>query len=81
MELAVIVGHGGLLGMGDAGENGHAPQEPRVLVEEGDGDVLAEDDGDVYGCKPEVAAQAVEYASEARILVGEAGELSVGAVE
>ena len=67
--------------MTDAGEDGYDPEDPVVPGEEWYRLILAQDDGDVDGDEPEVTAEAVEYASEARVLMGEACELSVGAVK
>ncbi len=65
MELAVIVGHRGLLGVTHACDGGSQPQNPVMFAEKGREGVFAQHYGDVDGRKPEIAAEAVEYASYA----------------
>ena len=81
MELAVVVGHGGLLAVAYSGCDGHGPYQPRVLGKERRGGVFPQAYAEVYGEEPEVAGEAVEYAADAGVLACHAGKLPVGAVE
>ena len=81
MELAVVVGRGCLFGMAYAGRNSNDPYNPWVVVKEGYCGVFAQANGQIYGEEPDVAGEAVENASDARVLLSHASKLSVGAVE
>ena len=81
VELAVVVGHCSLLCVAHAGNHGNGPDKPFVLHEEGLIVVHSQAYCNVDGSKPEVAAQAVENASQTRVLLGHAGQLAIGAVE
>ena len=81
VELAVVVGHCSLLCVAHASNHGNGPDKPFVLHEEGLIVVHSQAYCNVDGSKPEVAAQAVENASQTRVLLGHAGQLAIGAVE
>ena len=81
MELAVVIGHGRLLGMAEAGDNGYHPDEPGMGHEKGRGDILAQAYGHVDGGEPQVAGHSVQDAAYARVLLGHARQLAVGTVE
>ena len=81
MKLAIIVGGGSLLGMAKTGNHSHHPHYPGMSAEKLTGGIDTEADGEVDSHKPEVAAEAVEDASETRILLGHTCQLAVGAVE
>ena len=65
MELAVVVGHSRLFSVAETRDDSHYPDDPVVGHEELRGDILAQTDGNVYGCEPEVAAQTVENPAQA----------------
>ena len=85
VELPIVVGHRALQSVAHACGDRQGPYYPVVMAEEvAQPSVakvqLSEDESEVDGNKPQVATHAVEYAANLRILLGDARQLTVGAI-